>query len=211
MQDGTSGEQNHYFARSPGSRPVRSTFELIGPWGELRVESTSGVFSSTGLDKGTAVLLDHLGNGPEPAPPAGSHLLDLGCGSGVLAMVLASLYPGCSVHAVDVNPRALELCAHNATANGLSNITCSPPEQMDPGLRFHVIWSNPPIRIGKEQLHSLLEQWLARLHHDGRADLVVSRHLGADSLATWLTGRGHPVRRLGSAKGFRVLEVLPAR
>lgn len=210
MQDGLDDERNHYFSRSPGSSRSGSTFHADGPWGNLVLDSASGVFASTGLDKGTAVLLDRLGRGTDPAPPAGTHLLDLGCGSGVLALVLASLYPACRVHAVDVNERALELCAGNAERNSLGNVMCSVPEDVDPDIRFHLIWSNPPIRIGKARLHDMLATWLGRLHEEGRAHLVVSRHLGSDSLAGWLTERGHTVTRLHSSRGFRVLEVLPA-
>ena len=71
---------------------------------------------------------------------------------------------------------------------------------------YDEIWSNPPIRIGKEALHTLLLTWLPRLAPDGRAVLVVGKHLGADSLQRWLGGEGFPTTRLGGAKGFRVLE-----
>ena len=36
--------------------------------------------------------------------------------------------------------------------------------------------------------------------------LVVGKNLGADSLQRWLDGKGWPTSRVGSAKGFRVLE-----
>jgi 16S rRNA (guanine1207-N2)-methyltransferase len=76
-----------------------------------------------------------------------------------------------------------------------------------PELRFAAIWSNPPIRIGKEALHDLLGTWLARLTPDGVAILVVQRHLGADSLAEWLRGQGWDVARLRSRMSYRLLEV----
>jgi 16S rRNA G1207 methylase RsmC len=77
-------------------------------------------------------------------------------------------------------------------------------------VRFDAIWSNPPIRIGKEALHALLLTWLPRLTPGAQAHLVVQRHLGADSLHAWLAdalaGRAE-VTRAGSAKGYRVLRV----
>ena len=69
------------------------------------------------------------------------------------------------------------------------------------------IWSNPPIRIGKQALHDLLLTWLPRLKPDGAAYLVVGKNLGADSLTAWLTSQDWPARKLASAKGFRVLKV----
>jgi 16S rRNA G1207 methylase RsmC len=80
------------------------------------------------------------------------------------------------------------------------------PEAVPADATYDEIWSNPPIRIGKEALHALLLTWLPRLAPDGRARLVVGKNLGADSLADWLTGQGFPTDRVGSAKGFRVME-----
>jgi 16S rRNA G1207 methylase RsmC len=75
-----------------------------------------------------------------------------------------------------------------------------------PGVTYDEIWSNPPIRIGKQALHELLLHWFARLRPEGRAVMVVGKNLGGDSLQAWLAGQGYPTTRLASAKGFRVLE-----
>ena len=79
------------------------------------------------------------------------------------------------------------------------------------GTRYALIWTNPPIRIGKAALHDLLLRWLPRLEPTGVAHLVVGKNLGADTLATWLTTEGFPCTRTGTAKGFRVLAVQPRR
>ncbi|NUP73296.1 MAG: methyltransferase, partial [Sinomonas sp.] len=85
-------------------------------------------------------------------------------------------------------------------------IACDPDTVPD-AVRYDEIWSNPPIRIGKEALHGLLLTWLPRLAPGGRAVMVVGKNLGADSLQRWLGEQGWPTVRLASAKGFRVLEV----
>jgi 16S rRNA (guanine1207-N2)-methyltransferase len=121
--------------------------------------------------------------------------------------VLAARAPGAAVWAVDVNERALELCARNAAAAGLGNVRCARPGDPSLPARFAAIWSNPPVRIGKEALHSLLSGWLGRLAPGGRAFLVVGRNLGADSLHRWLTGQGWPVTRLTARSGYRLLQV----
>jgi len=78
-----------------------------------------------------------------------------------------------------------------------------------------VIWSNPPIRVGKAVLHEMLLGWLPRLAPGGAAHLVVQKNLGSDSLQGWLAAHLDPeefdVRRFASDKGFRVLEVRRAR
>jgi 16S rRNA (guanine1207-N2)-methyltransferase len=84
------------------------------------------------------------------------------------------------------------------------------PEDVEPDVRYDEIWSNPPIRIGKQSLHELLLSWLARLPPDGVARLVVGKNLGSDTLQRWLIEQGYSCERIASSKGFRVLVVNPS-
>jgi 16S rRNA G1207 methylase RsmC len=78
----------------------------------------------------------------------------------------------------------------------------------EPELALDAIWSNPPIRVGKDALHAMLRTWLPRLAPDGVAHLVVSKNLGADSLQRWIENElGQATSRIASSKGFRVLAV----
>jgi 16S rRNA (guanine1207-N2)-methyltransferase len=122
-------------------------------------------------------------------------------------LTLARRAPEATVWAVDVNQRALGLCAANAEANGLTNVRVVPPDGVPPDVRFAGIWSNPPIRVGKDALHALLLSWLERLDEDARAWLVVQKHLGSDSLARWLEEQGWSADRVRSRSGYRVLAV----
>lgn len=196
---------SHYFDQAPAapSRPGRVALKLPGFEAELAVDR--GVFSAGGVDAGTVELL-RAATGP-PAGGNAGQLLDLGCGYGPIAVTLAQRYPAATVWAVDVNRRALELAAANAASLGCAaRVRAVPPEEVPAGLSFDGIWSNPPIRVGKAALHDLLATWLPRLAPGGRAWLVVQKNLGADSLAAWLDGEGWAVRRLGSRKGYRILE-----
>ena len=70
-------------------------------------------------------------------------------------------------------------------------------------MRFDLIWSNPPIRVGKAALHDLLGTWLPRLTEEGEAYLVVQKNLGADSLQRWLReSLGHAVRPVRRGEGL---------
>jgi 16S rRNA G1207 methylase RsmC len=191
----------HYFSAEPGA-PFRRTPLRARVWGrELALTSGSGVFAQGRLDVGTAVLFR------ETEPPTARRYLDLGCGYGVIGLALATAVPGSVVRAVDVNERAVLLAAENAVGLGVADrFTASTPEQVPADEEYDEIWSNPPIRVGKEALHELLLTWLPRLAPGGRAVLVVGKNLGADSLQRWLAQQGYPTERLASAKGFRVLE-----
>ena len=193
---------HQYFAERPAAARRPGTVHVVTPDLHLELATDSGMFSPSRLDPGTRLLLETA-----PAPPAAGDLLDLGSGYGPLALVLAARAPGARVWAVDVNTRALELCARNAERAGLANVRCAAPDNPALPAAFALIWSNPPIRIGKAALHALLATWLARLEPAASAYLVVQRHLGSDSLQRWLESAGWPAERVAARSGYRVLRV----
>ena len=194
----------HYF-ETPTSQERRRTIGVRFWDTDWTFTTAAGVFSGDGLDLGTAVLLR------THTPDASARrILDLGCGYGVLAVAAAAAAPQAQVDAIDTNERALALTQLNAQANGVGGrVNACLPDAVDPEVRYDEIWSNPPIRIGKDALHALLLLWLGRLAPHGVARLVVGRNLGADSLQRWLIAQGYQCERTASAKGFRVFEVRP--
>jgi 16S rRNA (guanine1207-N2)-methyltransferase len=208
--DETAGDagQAHYFSERPAGTGERTPVQVVLAGRELEVVTAGGVFSADRVDLGTRVLLREA-----PPPPASGQLLDLGCGWGPLALTLGLLSPAATVWAVDVNQRALELTSENARRAGLRRLRVALPDDVPPDVRFDAIWSNPPIRVGKDALHELLLRWLPRLRPGAQAHLVVQRNLGADSLHAWLSQALRDratVERAGSAKGYRVLRVTAA-
>lgn len=195
---------DHYFSAQPQSEMVIRTLPVTLAGRDVEVVTAGGVFSPGALDVGTRVLL-----GSVPPPPPGGHLLDLGCGWGPIALTLALESPRATVWAVDVNERALELTRRNASTLGLTNVNAVRPEDVPDDVTFRTIWSNPPIRVGKNELHAMLRGWLPRLADASDAWLVVARNLGADSLQRWIDAELDDLRaqRAATSKGFRVLRV----
>jgi 16S rRNA (guanine1207-N2)-methyltransferase len=194
---------DHYFTSSPDSaRIVRTIHASIA--GERReLVTANGVFSPEHIDTGTQVLL-----GAVPPPPPGGNLLDLGCGWGPIALTLALESPRATVWAVDVNERALDLVRANAQKLSIPNINAVTPENVPDDITFTTLWSNPPIRVGKNELHGMLKHWLPRIEDGSDGWLVVQRNLGSDSLHRWLQATfpdNFSFIRAATSKGYRVL------
>lgn len=206
----TSGEQ--YFSANPNSLDLRRTLQVDLRGREVSVQVSNGVFSSSKLDLGTAVLLKHA-----PQPPENGRFFDIGCGWGAISLALGFESPNAQIYAVDVNERALELTNINAKNAGLNNIHTYLVEDALKELKedelkdIDLIWSNPPIRVGKDVLHNILLTWLPHLKVGGAAYLVVQKNLGSDSLIPWLSknlGEDFSVEKYASSKGYRIIEVL---
>jgi 16S rRNA (guanine1207-N2)-methyltransferase len=196
---------DHYFSASPSSPEHLRRIRVPLAGKDRDVTTAAGVFSPDRLDAGTAVLLANT-----PPPPPGGHFLDLGCGWGPIALSLALDSPRATVWAVDVNERALDLVRRNAADLGLDNVNAVRPEDVPDDVVFRTIRSNPPIRVGKNELHGMLERWVPRLDERSDAWLVVQRNLGSDSLQRWLAAsfpRGYSVTRAATGRGYRVLRV----
>lgn len=201
-------QAEQYFAADPQSKDVRKRLHVVLRGNEADVEVSNGVFSGNRVDLGTSVLLRQA-----PEPPEEGTFLDLGCGWGPIALTLSFASPKADIWALDVNERALDLTRRNAELNDVGNIRAVTADEIPSDVTFDLIWSNPPIRVGKDVLHELLMTWLPRLNAGGAAYLVVQKNLGSDSLIPWLAtqlGDGYEVSKYASSKGFRVIEVMKA-
>jgi 16S rRNA (guanine1207-N2)-methyltransferase len=200
--DSTGDTNPHYFDAEPTITSNPATIELVLPDVYLTLGTDSGVFSGIKVDSGTRYLLQEH----PPILDTTRMILDLGCGYGPLALTCAKRAPEAVIWGVDVNNRALSLATANAEQNHITNAHFGQPDEIPADIGFDLIISNPPIRVGKAALHDLLETWFSRLNENGTAWLVVQKHLGSDSLNAWLNQQGWPTQRLGSRKGYRILE-----
>ena len=147
--------------------------ELLGL--SLHFLTDAGVFSKNAIDYGSRVLLDNF------QPEGAKTLLDVGCGYGTLALTLAKKY-GLKATLVDVNSRALDLAKKNADKNNIevNDIFLSNIYDQVEG-KFDAIISNPPIRAGKEVVHTILSDAYEHLNDDGHLTIVIQKKQGAPS------------------------------
>ena len=199
----------HYFSSTPSGPDHRRVLDVELAGQNVQVETSGSIFSPDGVDRGTRVLLDVV-----PALPESGDFLDIGSGWGPIALTMGLLSARAHITALEVNDRAAMLTAANASRLGLKNITVKHPDEVTEDATFDVIWSNPPIRIGKAALHAILTRWLPTLTPGGQAWLVVAKKLGADSLMRWIqtmleakAAGEFTIRRAATDKGFRVLQV----
>ncbi|MEY4713691.1 MAG: hypothetical protein RIQ37_21 [Actinomycetota bacterium] len=190
----------HYFASNPAIESKLRSVEFTVQDTLFKLQASSGTFSATRLDAGTKALLGYLDD-------VSGDVLDIGCGWGPIAISIAKLYPATKVWALDINQRSLELTRLNAKAANLGNVMAVTESEISADQTFNQIWSNPPIRVGKEVLHTLMRTWLPRLRPGGSATLVVQKQLGADSFTKWLADEFPElkVERIGTEKGYRII------
>lgn len=193
---------SHYFDEAPSGEMKTKEIKVSLDGREVTVSTAGSIFSPDHVDTGTKILLEHIDEAP-----AGGDILDLGCGWGPIALALALHSPKATVWAVDVNERARQLTELNAQKLGLSNVQVCHPDDVPAEIEFTGIWSNPPIRVGKDVLHELMQTWLPKLEQGAEAYLVVQKNLGADSLQRWIAASvpGIEIDRVDTAKAFRVL------
>ena len=99
--------------KAPVLHELAQHYELPLAEGPLKVVSLPGVFSHGRLDRGTELLLEHLDKLPS------GHLLDFGCGAGVLGAAVKRRYPHNSVTMLDVDAFAAASSRLTLAANGL--------------------------------------------------------------------------------------------
>ena len=135
----------------------------------LRFHSTWGIFSPRDIDEGTRLLVEHLQIEPT------DDCLDLGCGYGPIGLFMARRAPHGRILMVDKDFMAVDYANANAERNGLDNaraMLSNAFDHIDPDLRFNVIASNIPAKVGKEMLSLILHDAHQRLKPEGKLYVV---------------------------------------
>ncbi|WP_270346439.1 class I SAM-dependent methyltransferase [Lactococcus petauri] len=172
--------------------------ELLGL--PLHFLTDAGVFSKNAIDYGSRVLLDNFQS------EGAKTLLDVGCGYGTLALTLAKKY-GLKATLVDVNSRALDLAKKNADKNNIevNDIFLSNIYDQVEG-KFDAIISNPPIRAGKEVVHTILSDAYEHLNDGGHLTIVIQKKQGAPSAQKKMKDVFDNCEIVAKDKGYYILK-----
>ncbi|KAA9299616.1 MULTISPECIES: class I SAM-dependent methyltransferase [Aerococcus] len=175
--------------------------ELLGD--SFRFTTDSGVFSRDRLDFGSRLLLESTAHLDFPEGP----LLDLGCGYGPVGTVLGRFHPERTIRMVDISERALDLAKQNTAMNGVHNVAIDRSSAYDQitAERFAAIFTNPPIRAGKQLVHQFLAGAYDQLLPGGALLVVIQKKQGAPSAKKKMEEVFGQVEEIERKKGYWIL------
>ena len=139
--------------------------------------SGSGVFSKKKVDNGTKVLVENC------IVKNSGKILDLGCGYGVVGVVIAKIFPKTTVLMVDVNKRALKLAKMNLELNNIKNADVKYSKlYLNVKEKFNTIVVNPPITAGRKLCFRIIEESKKHLEKNGLLQLIARHRKGGKIL-----------------------------
>ncbi|SEI37595.1 16S rRNA (guanine1207-N2)-methyltransferase [Streptococcus sp. 45] len=187
-----------YYAENPDSAHDIHELKVTLLGQSFTFLTDSGVFSKKMVDYGSQVLLNTLDF------EKGKTLLDLGCGYGPLGISLAKAQ-GVKPTMVDINNRAIDLAKQNAQKNGVeADIFQSNIYEKVNGT-FDYIISNPPIRAGKQVVHTIISESINYLKVGGNLTIVIQKKQGAPSAKAKMEEVFGNVEILKRDKGYYIL------
>lgn len=187
-----------YYAENPDSAHDIHELKVTLLRQSFTFLTDSGVFSKKMVDYGSQVLLNTLDF------EKGKTLLDLGCGYGPLGISLAKVQ-GVKPTMVDINNRAIDLAKQNGQKNGVeADIFQSNIYEKVNGT-FDYIISNPPIRAGKQVVHTIISESINYLKVGGNLTIVIQKKQGAPSAKAKMEEVFGNVEILKRVKGYYIL------
>jgi 16S rRNA (guanine1207-N2)-methyltransferase len=192
----------HYFTGKPASKSDARVIECALRGRAFSFETDAGVFSKARVDPGSALLI-------EAAPEVFGRALDLGCGWGAVGVSLAKAFPGARFVLADVNERAVALARANIERNGV----LSAQAVVSDGLAavdgaFDAVYTNPPIRAGKQLIYRLFAEAHARLTGGGCLYVVIRKQQGAPSALAYLRGLFSSAEIVRRGMGYHVIRAV---
>ena len=173
---------NHYFSEKPKIKSEKKTIKYTIQNKKFEFITDNGVFSKSKVDFGTDLMLNEFLKKNRGLEVEKIKILDIGCGYGVVSVVLKSFYPEISITLSDVNERALELSEENLKKYGINDYHIIKSDAFEKITeKFNVILSNPPIRAGKDIIFKIYSEAYEHLNENGKFYCVIQKKHGAKS------------------------------
>ncbi|WP_338471324.1 class I SAM-dependent methyltransferase [Niallia sp. XMNu-256] len=195
----------HYYSQTQNveSEPKFWNTELRNI--KLRFKTDNGVFSKGEIDFGSRLLVETF-----VMPDLSGDILDVGCGYGPIGLAIAKSWADRKIYMVDVNRRALQLAKDNSELNGIKNTSIKESDCLSAvkDESFAVILTNPPIRAGKEVVHTIYEQSYECLLPGGELWVVIQKKQGAPSTIEKLSNIYSDVEVVSKKKGYFIIKAI---
>ena len=173
---------NHYFSEKPEIKSEKKRIKYTIQNKKFEFITDNGVFSKSKVDFGTDLMLNEFLKKNRGLEVEKIKILDIGCGYGVVSVVLKSFYPEISITLSDVNERALELSEENLKKYGINDYHIIKSDAFEKITeKFNVILSNPPIRAGKDIIFKIYSEAYEHLNENGEFYCVIQTKHGAKS------------------------------
>lgn len=163
--------------------------------------SDNGVFSKDKFDYGTRLLLDSI-----DISKLSGNVLDLGCGIGVVGIILGTINKNINIDMIDINERAISLVRDNLTLNKVKANVFSSDVYSNVNKKYDYIITNPPIRAGKEVVRKFLLGGYDYLNDNGILYFVMRKDHGVKSRIKELENK-YNVTIINKDKGFYIVSL----
>lgn len=191
-----------------GRLTQQPTFDADSFWDEYTlddcvIKTLPGVFSRDGLDSGSALLLSTF------TPHTKGKVLDIGCGAGVLATLLARHSPKVRLWLTDVDAAALAASKATLAANQIEGDVFASNVYSDVTGRYDMIISNPPFHEGMQTsldaARTLIRGSAQHLSSGGELRLVANAFLPYPQVLDETFGHHEVLAQTGRFKVYRAV------
>lgn len=192
---------NQYFEENKNLKDNKQLIMIKFKEKNYKLYTNNGLFSKDKFDYGSKLLLETITKNKLKGKA-----LDLGCGYGVIGILLATTYPQLTVDMVDITDRAINLSKKNAINLNLKNINIFKSNIYDNiTVKYNYIITNPPIRAGKETIKKFLINAKEHLELDGQLWFVMRKDHGVKSMIKELE-KYYIVTIEQKSKGFYIVK-----
>ena len=192
---------SQYFDNDKSIKSNKKLIEFNFNNKKYNVYSDNGVFSKDRFDYGTRVLLESI-----DINNLCGNVLDLGCGIGVVGIILGTINKNINIDMVDINDRAINLAKENMSLNKVKGNVFISDVYSNINKKYNYIITNPPIRAGKEVVRRFLLGGYDYLTDDGTLYFVMRKDHGVKSMIKELENK-YVVNTLNKDKGFYMISL----